>query len=168
MVGQEEVISCLDGYHHQMAAAAAPKPVTVGQQLPLDNQLEVNDPVLLGSLMWLLKKAMDGKIFGIEESSSEFDTDTDDGNSATSRNRGRTGYLTTSLRSHCRRPCCQQRRRTFSTNLSSHTEEEDDNAEEKAPIGVENESTVGMAVSKQDFRRGSNDETVNLSMRIEV
>ena len=64
MVGQEEVISCLDGYHHQMAAAAAPKPVTVGQQLPLDNQLEVNDPVLLGSLMWLLKKAMDGKIFG--------------------------------------------------------------------------------------------------------
>ena len=122
LAGQAEVISWLDDCKRSAPPSATA--VAANRQAAAFESEAVNDPVLLGSLMWLLKNALDAKK---EESSSDFDADTDNAASTTPRTRG---AVATPLRSHCRRPCCQQHRPAFSTSLTSHTEEENDNAED--------------------------------------
>lgn len=64
LAGQEEVISCLDEYQHERAATMTAAEGTMlslqSQLLTLDQRGE-SDPILLGSVIWLLKNAI-GKV----------------------------------------------------------------------------------------------------------
>ncbi|KAM3184745.1 hypothetical protein ACTXT7_007726 [Hymenolepis weldensis] len=118
LAGQEEVLSRLDESKTDLEICGSQRNLLSGSTI---------DPILLGSILWLLKNSVDKEIVPATGANDPDIQKCGITNTVTQiRRQQRLGDSNaTSLRAHCRRQVCQHNRPKFSSKLSSHREEDD-------------------------------------------